>query len=42
MKLNHAKCAFEVSFAEFLEFRVSQRRIEGNQKKIKAIMRIMP
>jgi hypothetical protein len=37
MKLNLAKCAFGV-FEKFLGFMVSQRRIEANPEKIKAIL----
>ena len=38
MKLNLAKCAFGVSSGKFLGFMVSQRRIEENPKKVKAIL----
>ena len=38
MKLNPAKCLFGVSFGKFLGFMVSQRGIEANPKKVKAIL----
>ena len=38
MKLNPAKCAFGVSSGKFLGFMVSQRRIEANLEKVKAIL----
>ena len=38
MKLNPSKCAFEVSFGKFLDFMVSQRGIEANSKKVRAIL----
>ena len=38
MKLNSSKCAFEVSSRKFLEFMVSQRGIEANLKKVRAIL----
>jgi hypothetical protein len=38
MKLNPAKCAFEVSSGKFLGFMVSSRGIEANLKKIQAIL----
>ena len=38
MKLNPAKCAFGVSFGKFLSFMVSQRGIEANLEKVKAIL----
>ena len=38
MKLNSSKCAFEVSSGKFLEFMVSQRGIEANLKKVRAIL----
>ena len=34
MKLNLAKCAFEVSLGKFLGFMVNERGIEANPKKI--------
>ena len=38
MKLNPAKCAFGVSSGKFLGFIVSQRGIEVNPEKVKAIL----
>ena len=38
IKLNSAKCAFGVSFGKFLGFMVSQRGIEANPEKVKAIL----
>ena len=38
MKLNLAKCVFRVSLQKFLDFMVSQRGIEANPKKVKAIL----
>jgi len=38
MKLNSAKCAFGVSFGKFLDFMVSQRGIEVNPEKVRAIL----
>ena len=38
MKLNLVKFAFGVSSGKFLGFMVSQRGIEANPKKVKAIM----
>ena len=38
MKLNHAKCTFEVSFGKFLGYMVSNIRIEANPKKIQAVL----
>ena len=38
MKLNPSKCAFGVSLGKFLEFMVSNRGIEANLEKIKAIL----
>ena len=40
MKLNPTKCVFVVSSGKFLGFMVSQRGIEANPDKIKAIMEI--
>jgi len=37
-KLNKTKCAFGVSLGKFLNFMVSQRGIEANQEKVKAIL----
>ena len=38
MKLNPAKCAFEVSAGRFLGFMMTQRRIEANPSQLKAIL----
>ena len=38
MKLNPTKCAFGVSSGKFLGFMVSQRGIEANPKKVRAIL----
>ena len=38
MKLNPSKCAFGVSFGKFLSFMVSQRGIEANPEKVRAIL----
>ena len=40
MKLNPSKCAFGVSFGKFLDFMVSQRGIEENPKKVRAILKM--
>ena len=37
MKLNPVKCLFGISVGKFLSFTVSQRGIEANPKKVKAI-----
>ena len=42
MKLNPNKCAFGVTARKFLGFMVSQRGIEVNPKKIRAIMELEP
>ena len=42
MKLNTGKFAFGVSTGKFLGFMVSQRGIEVNPKKIRAIMELEP
>ena len=42
MKLNPNKCAFGVVAGKFLGFMVSQRGIEVNPKKIRAIMELEP
>jgi hypothetical protein len=42
MKLNPSKCAFGVSSGKFLGFMVSQRGIEANPDKIKAILEMQP
>ena len=38
MKLNPSKCAFRVSKGKFLSFIVTQKGIEANPKKIKAVL----
>ena len=38
MKLNLSKCAIGVSFGKFLGFMVSQRGIEENLEKVRAIL----
>ena len=42
MKLNPGKCAFGVTAGKFLGFMVSQRGIEANPDKIRAIMEMTP
>ena len=42
MKLNLGKCAFRVTAGKFLGFMVSQRGIEANLDKIRAIMEMAP
>ena len=42
MKLNPGKCAFGVTAGKFLGFMVSQRGIEANPDKIRAIMDVAP
>ncbi|XP_065625346.1 uncharacterized protein LOC136065732 [Quercus suber] len=42
MKLNPGKCAFGVTVGKFLGFMVSQRGIEANPDKIRAIMEMAP
>ena len=42
MKLNLGKCAFGVMAGKFLGFMVSQRGIEANPDKIRAIMEMKP
>ena len=42
IKLNPSKCAFEVTAWKFLGFMVSQRGIEANPGKIKAIVEMAP
>ena len=42
MKLNPGKCVFEVTAGKFLGFMVSQRGIEVNPDKIRAIMEMKP
>jgi hypothetical protein len=38
MKLNPAKCAFSVSSGKFLGFMVSNRGIEVNPEKVRAML----
>ena len=42
MKLNPNKCAFGVTTGKFLGFMVSQRGIEVNPEKVRAIMELEP
>ena len=42
MKLNPRKCTFGVTTGKFLGFMVSQRGIEANPDKIRAIMEMKP
>ena len=42
MKLNPNKCTFEVMAGKFLGFMVSQRGIEVNSEKVRAIMELEP
>ena len=42
MKLNPGKCAFGVTAGKFLGFMVSQRGIEANPDKIRAIIEMAP
>ncbi|XP_077229834.1 uncharacterized protein LOC143862648 [Tasmannia lanceolata] len=42
MKLNPTKCTFGVGAGKFLGFMVSQRGIEANPEKIKAVMELTP
>ena len=42
MKLNPSKCAFGVTARKFLCFMVSQRDIETNPNKIRAIVEMAP
>ena len=42
MKLNPSKCVFEVTAGKFLAFMVSQRGIEVNPEKVRAIMELEP
>ena len=42
MKLNQSKCVFGVSSGNFLGFMVSQRGIEANPNKIKAMLEMTP
>ena len=40
MKLNPSKCAFGVASGKFLRFMVSQRGIEANPEKVRAILKM--
>ena len=40
MKLNPTKCVFAISSRKFFGFMISQRGIDANPDKIKAIMKI--
>ena len=42
MKLNPSKCVFKVTTGKFLGFMVSQRSIEVNLEKVRAIMELAP
>ena len=42
MKLNSSKCMFEVTAWKFLSFMVSQRGIEVNPEKMRAILELEP
>ena len=42
MKLNPSKCVFGVTVGKFLGFMVSQRGIEVNPKKVRAILKLEP
>jgi len=42
MKLNPSKCVFAVMAGKFLGFMVSQRGIEANLNKIRAIVEMLP
>ena len=42
MKLNPSKCVFGVTTGKFLGFMVSQKRIEVNPEKVRAIMELGP
>ena len=42
MKLNPSKCVFGVTTGKFLGFMVSQRGIEVNPEKVRAIMELEP
>ena len=42
MKLNPSKCAFGITTGKFLRFMVSQRGIEANLDKIRAIVEMAP
>ena len=42
MRLNPSKCVFGVTAGKFLGFMVSQRGIEVNPEKVRAIMELEP
>ena len=42
MKLNSNKCSFGVTAGKFLGFMVSQRGIDVNSEKVRAIMELEP
>ena len=42
MKLNRSKCVFGVTTGKFLGFMVSQRGIEVNPEKVRAILELEP
>ena len=42
MKLNPSKCVFGVTAGKFLGFMVSQRGIEVNLEKVRAILELEP
>jgi hypothetical protein len=42
MKLNPSKCTFGVSSGKFLGYLVSQRGIEANPEKVRAILEMQP
>ena len=42
MKLNPSKCVFGVTAGKFLGFMVSQRGIEVNPEKVRALMKLDP
>ena len=42
MKLNPSKCVFRVTAGKFLGFMVSQRGIEVNPEKVRAILKLEP
>lgn len=42
MHLNPTECAFGVSLGKFLGFLISQKGIEANPEKIKAILEMQP
>ena len=42
MKLNPSKCVFGVTIGKFLGFMVSQRGVEVNSEKVRAIVELEP